>query len=68
MVLRDVIAALDVARAAMKIIPVIGGRLEGGLEVLLLLCKHAEVKSHYRNFPFALTISTFRPSYRTKRT
>jgi hypothetical protein len=43
MVLKDVIAAIDVARAAMKIIPVIGSRLEGGIEVLLLLCKHAEV-------------------------
>jgi hypothetical protein len=44
MSLKELIATLDVARAAMKIIPVIGGRLEGGIEVLLLLCKHAEVR------------------------
>jgi hypothetical protein len=41
--LEDVIGVIDVARAAMKTIPVIGSQLEGGVEVLLLLCKHAEV-------------------------
>jgi hypothetical protein len=41
--LEDVIGVIDVVRAAMKTIPVIGGQLEGGVEVLLLICKHAEV-------------------------
>jgi hypothetical protein len=43
MALGDVIGVLDVVRAAMKTIPVIGGQLEGGVEALLLICKHAEV-------------------------
>jgi hypothetical protein len=42
--LKEVIAVLNVARTAMKIIPVIGGRLEGGIEVLLILCQHAEAR------------------------
>jgi hypothetical protein len=42
--LEDVIGVIDVVRAAMKTIPVIGGQLEGGVEVLLLICKHAEVR------------------------
>jgi hypothetical protein len=42
--LEDVIGVIGVVRAAMKTIPVIGGQLEGGVEVLLLLCKHAEVR------------------------
>jgi hypothetical protein len=45
MQLKDVIGTLDVVRAAMKTIPLIGGQLEGGVEVLLLLCKHAEVSA-----------------------
>jgi hypothetical protein len=41
--LKDVIGVIDVVRATMKTIPAIGTQLEGGVEVLLLLCKHAEV-------------------------
>jgi hypothetical protein len=50
MSLKGLIAALDVARAAMKTIPGLGTQLEGGVEVVLLLCKHAEVQRSAVNF------------------
>jgi hypothetical protein len=41
--LKGVIDVLDIVRTTVKMIPVIGSQLEGGAEVLVLLCKHAEV-------------------------
>jgi hypothetical protein len=56
MVLQDVIGALNIARAAMKIVSGIGGQLEGGIEVLLLICRHAEVGCRAAAGCAALTI------------